>query len=341
MEAYDYYYMYYVFGLITEEELDEYCTEYAQENYGSYVGYYVSAYDPEGTVFAQYLNDLEKEPWYIEAPESEDGYYYAEDGTGNCAAYIGGGNGVTTVQFLAGSGEVHEPSLTLNKTALTLKPGMTYRQLVATKSMIAEDVEFSSSEPSVVAVDSSTGELTVSSGAALDTQVTITATAGEHHAECVVTIKENLDFAKITTADELTDGAYLIVCESQGAVMKGATPADAVSNKIDVTINEGTIAYSEELAAEAFTFIESSDGWTIQGGDNKYIGRANDSNGLDIKDEAAYNEISFDQDGNVDIVGAGGAHLRFNKNSGQTRFRYFKSTTYSNQEAIQLYEVII
>ncbi len=287
-----------------------------------------------------YLEVFESIPWYVDYSQYEKLGYVAEDPNGKVKVTFYSNNGVFVCYIEAGSGEVHEPSLTLSKTELTLKPGMTYF-LTATKSMIADDVEFSSSNPSVAEVDSTSGKIRVANDAPIDSTVTITATAGSYHAECVVTIKAKLDFTKITTADELTDGAYLIVCEDQGAVMKGATPEDAVSNKIDVEINEGTIAYSEELAAEAFTFIESSDGWTIQGGDNKYIGRAGDSNGLDIKSEAVYNDISFDTDGNVDIVGAGGAHLRFNKASDQTRFRYFKSTTYSKQVAIQLYEVII
>ena len=287
-----------------------------------------------------YLEVFESIPWYVDYSQYEKLGYVAEDPNGKVKVTFYSYNGVFVCYIEAGSGEVHEPSLTLSKTELTLKPGMTYF-LTATKSMIADDVVFSSSNPSVVDVNETSGKIIVANDAPIDSTVTITATAGSYHAECVVTIKAKLDFTKITTADELTDGAYLIVCESQGAVMKGATPEDAVSNKIDVEVNEGTIAYSDELAAEAFTFIESSDGWTIQGGDNKYIGRAGDSNGLDIKSEAVYNDISFDADGNVDIVGAGGAHLRFNKSSGQTRFRYFKSTTYSNQTAIQLYEVII
>ena len=43
-------------------------------------------------------------------------------------------------------------------------------------------------------------------------------------------------------------------------------------------------------------------------------------------------------DGTVDIV-SGGAHLRFNKNSDQMRFRYFKSATYTRQQAITLYKL--
>ena len=49
------------------------------------------------------------------------------------------------------------------------------------------------------------------------------------------------------------------------------------------------------------------------------------------------NTITLDGNGNANIVGAGGAYLRYNATSGQYRFRYYKSSTYSSQKAIALY----
>jgi hypothetical protein len=50
------------------------------------------------------------------------------------------------------------------------------------------------------------------------------------------------------------------------------------------------------------------------------------------------NSISYNvEEGIVDITSAG-AYMRYNSSSGQERFRYFKSGTYSNQKAIQLYK---
>ena len=49
------------------------------------------------------------------------------------------------------------------------------------------------------------------------------------------------------------------------------------------------------------------------------------------------NTISMDGS-DVDIVSSGGAYLRFNNTNGQMRFRYYKSSTYTNQQAIQLYK---
>ena len=52
------------------------------------------------------------------------------------------------------------------------------------------------------------------------------------------------------------------------------------------------------------------------------------------------NTISFDEDGNVNIVSSGGAYLRYNSASNQIRFRYYKSSSYTGQKAIQLYRVL-
>ena len=49
------------------------------------------------------------------------------------------------------------------------------------------------------------------------------------------------------------------------------------------------------------------------------------------------NTISW-EDGSPKIVAQRGAVLRYNATSGQTRFRYFKSGTYTNQKAIALYK---
>ena len=50
------------------------------------------------------------------------------------------------------------------------------------------------------------------------------------------------------------------------------------------------------------------------------------------------NAITFNSDGSVDII-SGGAYLRYNANSDQTRFRYYSSSKYSKQKAIQLYKL--
>lgn len=54
--------------------------------------------------------------------------------------------------------------------------------------------------------------------------------------------------------------------------------------------------------------------------------------------EKAYYQVEFVEDG-VDIFVPNGPHLRFNKNKDQMRFRFFKASTYKNQEPVQLYRL--
>ena len=53
-----------------------------------------------------------------------------------------------------------------------------------------------------------------------------------------------------------------------------------------------------------------------------------------IREKTYTNEITFDSNGNAVITASGGCTLRFNSNSDQKRFRYYKS----GQKAIQLYK---
>ena len=154
------------------------------------------------------------------------------------------------------------------------------------------------------------------------------ANGGSGDYEKVVSTRANSDFA---------DGTYLIVCESNNVAFDGSLATlDAVSNTISVTISDNTIESNATTDAAAFTY-SSADGSFLSGSGN-YIGRSANTNGLDSSTSALSNTVSLNGT-DVDIVGAGGAYLRYNPNSGQTRFRYFKSSTYSSQQPIQLYKL--
>ena len=149
----------------------------------------------------------------------------------------------------------------------------------------------------------------------------------------------NGDFVKVTSADEITDGDYLIVCENNNVAFNGAlTTLDAVGNTIDITITGGVIASSETTNAAVFTIASLSDNvYSIKSSSGRYIGQTSNNNGLVSSSTTVYDNTISMNNGDVDIVSSG-AYLRYNANSDQRRFRYFKSSTYTNRNAIQLYK---
>ncbi|MBQ8740700.1 MAG: endonuclease [Clostridia bacterium] len=146
-------------------------------------------------------------------------------------------------------------------------------------------------------------------------------------------------YVKITSDSELTDGQYLIVYETGNVAFNGAlTTLDAASNNISVTINDGTIEATDTTNAANFT-IDTTAG-TIQSASGYYIGNTADSNKLNSSTSTQYtNTITINTDGSAHIVGSGNSVLRYNASSGNYRFRYFKSSTYTNQKAIHLYKL--
>ena len=148
------------------------------------------------------------------------------------------------------------------------------------------------------------------------------------------------DFVKVTSNGDLTDGEYLIVYEEGSVAFDGSRDVDHLdvsSNTIEVVLNNNKIAATS--ATEAATFTIDVTSGTIQSASGLYIGQTSDANGMvKSKETANTNTISIDNDGNANVVSSGGAYLRYNANSDQERFRYFKSSTYTAQKAIQLYK---
>lgn len=145
-------------------------------------------------------------------------------------------------------------------------------------------------------------------------------------------------YVKVSSTSDLTDGTYLIVCEDQKVAFNGGLETlDAVSNTVSVTISNGEIASSGSVDAATFTFTVADGSFKSKSG--KYIGNASNSNGLTSSDTVLGNTVTI-SGGDADVVGTGGAYLRYNATSGQTRFRYYKSSTYTAQKAIQLYKYV-
>ena len=140
-------------------------------------------------------------------------------------------------------------------------------------------------------------------------------------------------WTKVTSTPDSWDGDYLIVYEDGNIAFNSAlTTLDAVNNGTSVTINDGTITTNN-----CDFYFTIADKGTIKSPSGQYIGRTKSTNGLDAQETELTNTLSIES-GNFVVKGSGGAYLRYNKGSNDKRFRYFKSSTYTQQQPIALYK---
>ena len=154
-------------------------------------------------------------------------------------------------------------------------------------------------------------------------------------------------FVKITDQNTfenaVASGAkFLIVYEDVNTayVFDGSlTKLDAANNYVTAKIENGQIADSAELQASSFAITASASGYNIQSASGLYIGSTKNDNRLDSDNVEPFNNtISLQNDSSCDLVSSS-AHLRFNMNT-PYRFRYYKSSSYTNQKAVCLYALI-
>lgn len=151
-------------------------------------------------------------------------------------------------------------------------------------------------------------------------------------------------YKKVTSDQTDWTGEYLLVyeaSETQAYVFDGSlSDLDDVNNYKELVIADGAItadrAYS--VTVEAVT-----GGYVIKAANGQYIYAPSGKNSLttnEKKDTAAKYPITFSvADNGVDIVLSSGPHMRFNAASNQMRFRYYKSTTYTNQMPVTVYKL--
>lgn len=145
-------------------------------------------------------------------------------------------------------------------------------------------------------------------------------------------------FVKVTSAPADWSGEYLIVYEAGNVAFDGSrTTLDAASNTVSVTISNSKIKATDELLKSTFTI--NAGGTTIQSKSGYYIGQTTNGNGLKSSSSTSYtNTLSFTGSGDFTAVSSS-AYLRYNSASGDLRFRYYKSSSYTGQKAIQLYKL--
>ena len=152
-----------------------------------------------------------------------------------------------------------------------------------------------------------------------------------------------------TKATTVAAGDYLIVCEDQNVAFDGSLSSniDAGGNNKSVSISEGklTLANADNYTV---TLASVTGGYSIQTKSGYYLGskelnnKSEEQNGMQSSDETEFvNAISI-TNGDVAIVGHTGPYMRCNPNTNNDVanpwFRYYKSSSYSNQKAIQFYK---
>ena len=143
-------------------------------------------------------------------------------------------------------------------------------------------------------------------------------------------------YVKVTEVSQLVDGGkYLIVYEGGNVAFDGSLATlDAVSNTKPVTISDGTISATDNDFY--FTLDEIEGGYSVKSASGYYIGdTANDNKIVSSQTETFLNTIEFSASAAEIICSRN--HLRYNANDGQNRFRYYKESSYTNQQAIALY----
>ena len=149
-------------------------------------------------------------------------------------------------------------------------------------------------------------------------------------------------FVKVTSAPSDWSGTYLIVYESGKVAFDGSlTTLDAAKNTKSVTISNDKIEATDAMKAITFTITKSGTNYTVKSKSGYYIGQTSNANGLKSSTSTTYaNTMSFNSsDKSVNFV-SGSAYLRFNAASSDMRFRYYKSSSYTNQNAIHLYKLV-
>ena len=152
-------------------------------------------------------------------------------------------------------------------------------------------------------------------------------------------LSSDAEYVLVETAPADWSGDYLIVCNAGPYAMDGSlTSLDATRNYKTVTLSDKTITVSADENDFYFTVEPNGSGYAIKAASGKYIGWASNSiNGLTSSDTALPITLSLSGT-DANIVGSAGAYLRFNAQSGQTRFRFYKSNSYSSQKAVSLYK---
>lgn len=148
-------------------------------------------------------------------------------------------------------------------------------------------------------------------------------------------------YEKVTTAPTDWSGEYLLVYEAGETTANVWTGVDTANCYVAATIADGKITVDEAVTIKiAATTAAAAYSIMVNGGtnDGKYISGKSGSNTIAFGTAAVDNTLALEKDG-VKIT-SNTSVMRYNANSDQNRFRYFKAASYSSQKAVQLYKKV-
>lgn len=147
----------------------------------------------------------------------------------------------------------------------------------------------------------------------------------------------NGDFVKVTEAPTDWSGEYILVYEQSSTTGYVWTGVDVENCYVSKTITNNSIA-NDGLVTVTVAPMTGGYSVKVNGGENdgKYLFGKSGENKLNFGTSPALNTFSFES--NSVIMTSNTSVMRFNNTSGQNRFRYFKASTYSSQQPIQLYK---
>lgn len=242
-----------------------------------------------------------------------------------------------------------DPALAYSPVSETITTGDAWSAPTLSNIFHVTPITYSSDKESVATVTSE-GVITLAGGygtAVITAHFDESAAYFESEATYTITVNKpaatptSTVYRKVTKTADITDGEYLIVykgdaTQHEAAVFDGSLDnVDQAKKALPVEIVNNEIAGNTDLDAATFTIdvttgtLKSASGW--------YIGRTDNSNGLDKSKSEAYVNTFAITNGAAVITGAGGCTLRYNYASDQLRFRYYKS----GQQAVQLYKKVV
>ena len=150
----------------------------------------------------------------------------------------------------------------------------------------------------------------------------------------------NGNFVKVTEAPADWSGEYILVYEQSSTTGYVWTGVDVENCYVSKTITNNSIA-NDGLVTVTVAPMTGGYSVKVNGGENdrKYIFGKSGENKLNFGTSPVVNTLSYES--NSVMMTSNTSVMRFNNNSGQNRFRYFKASTYSSQQPIQLYKKIV